>query len=165
MWRTRGRINFSTWGHLLLKVSSKIWAISGFQRFSGTSFTPRENSCNTPFPAAISKSYLSAAYKMHYSNESKKILFCLSSLSNGFECPGFLFAAYFHTSASRYSCTVVSWDWFYLHEPHNKVFIRTICWCGQLQRGKSLVNNFCDADGRRVFFSISYFKTYSTSRK
>lgn len=38
------------------------------------SFTPRENSRNIPFPAAISKSYLSAAYKMHYSNESKNPL-------------------------------------------------------------------------------------------
>lgn len=123
MWRTRGRINFSTRGHLLLKVSSKIWALRGFQRFSGTKVSPHERTAVIflfllPFPSHTYQQHIKCIAAMRV-----KILFCISSLSNGFECPGFLFAAYFHTSACRYPCTVVSPSCCYWRKPHNKVFI------------------------------------------
>lgn len=123
VWRTRGRINFSTRGHLLLKVSSKIWALRGFQRFSGTRVSPHGRTAVIflfllPFPSHTYQQQIKCVTAMRV-----KILFCISSLSNGFECPGFLFAAYFHTSACRYPCTVVSPSCCYWRKPHNKVFI------------------------------------------
>lgn len=113
-----------------------------------------------PFPSHTYQQHIKCITAMRI-----KILFCLSSLSNGFEYPGFLIAAYFHISACRYSCTVVSQICFYLHKPHNSV-CKNYMLRWTTQRGKRIVNNFCDVDGGRGFLStICHFKTYNTSRK